>query len=272
MSRLASSLRARQPGTPSFQSPGIALFGYTSTACLQRLSQCSGDLGAGLALIETPYLAQVGHLFQQSIEKAIKAVLIHAGEEPPRTHPLEDLLDLFAARYPSVGTRLVSRYRRLMERITPFAVQYRYDDLKPDFSVADLDDFAVMAATMRSAAWRFVETHRCSGALAATPYVSGWTVDAVQVVARRFGRAVAWFPRAPDRRLLSWLSTFRHSGTDAQSCCLKGVELGPETATSTTWFFRTRTLAQWWLLADGSVFGLEFKDPDIEEPGHYLVT
>lgn len=263
-----------QPGISSFESPGVALFGYTSTACLQRLSQCSGDLGAGLALIATPYLAQSGHLFQQSIEKAIKAVLLHAGEEPPRTHPLEELLDLFAGKYPSVGTRLVSRYRRLMERVTPFAVRYRYDDLEPNFSVADLRDFAAIAGTMRSAAWRFVESHVCSGPIAKTPYVSKWTVDAVEALARRFAKAVAWFPRAPDRTLMTWLLKFRHQGTDPQNCCMSGVKLGAESATSSSfaWLFGTRKLARWWLLADGRVIGLELKDPDIDEPAHYLVT
>lgn len=266
------SLWTPQAGIPSFESPGVALFGYTSTACLQRLSQCTGDLGAGLALIETPHLAQAGHQFQQSLEKAIKAVLIHAGEEPRWTHPLEEQLDHFATKYPTVGTRLVGRYRQLMTKVTPFAVKYRYQDLEPNFSVADLREFAAIAGTMRSAAWRFVQTHACSGPIATTPYIAVWTVDAVQALARRFAKAVAWFPRAPDKRLLTWLAAFRHTGSDVNSCCLVGVNLGETTATSTTWFFGDRTLAHWWLLADGRVLGLELKDPDIDTPGHYLVT
>lgn len=260
---------AREPGIPSFESPGISLFGYTSTACLQRLSQCSADLGAALVLTDTPYLAQAGHLFQQSMEKAIKAMLLHAGEEPPHSHTLEGLLDLFAAKYPSVGTRLLSRYRRLMERVTPFAVHYRYNALEPTFSVPDLRAFASLTGAMRTATWRFVQTHGRHGEFAPSPFISEWTEDAVGELARRFGHAYRWFyPAPPDQRLLAWLAPFRHAGIQPSRCCLVKVELGKETE-SHGWF--SLTVAQWWRLANGQVLGIELPGEDFPTPGHYLV-
>lgn len=260
-------LRTPQPQISSFESPGITLFGYTSTACLQFISKCTGDLGAAIVLADTPFHSQAGHLFQQSMEKAIKALLIHAGKEPPHTHPLEGLLDLMAQTYPSVGRRLVNRYRGLMEAVTPFAVRYRYHELDPAFSSTELEEFADLARKVRSAAWQFIQTHTCSGTLADTPFVPSWTLDAISSLAARFGKAQRWrHPDLYERRFLAWLSIYRHEGADAQRCCLAGIELGKTCATSTAW----APITDWWLLADGRVVGIDLPDDEFP-PNHYVL-
>jgi HEPN domain-containing protein len=244
------------------------MFGYTNEPCLRWLSQCNGDLDAAHVLAATPYYAQAGLLYQQSIEKVIKGVLVHAGEEPPRTHPLDDLLDRFAKKYPSVGIRLVSRYRKLTQRVTPFAVHYRYYELEPNFSERDLQEFAALAAQVRAAAWQFIKTHSRSGAFAARPLISSWTGEAVDALAERFGGAYARLhPEPHDRRLLTWLAKFRHAGSPL-ACCIHAIPEQP--AVVAAGWYDTR-IGDWWLLPDGRVLGVELPGEDFAEPGHYVL-
>ena len=62
-----------------------------------------------------------GFQIQQSVEKALKAWLLHLGEDPPLIHNLTALLERIAG-----GGADVSQFRRL-EAFTIFAVQFRYD-------------------------------------------------------------------------------------------------------------------------------------------------
>ena len=80
---------------------------------------------ADLALARVPL--PVGGLYallcfhtQQAAEKSLKAVLIHHGIEPPRTHNLERLIDLLPSSIP--------RTRALIQsvRLTIFATSARY--------------------------------------------------------------------------------------------------------------------------------------------------
>lgn len=62
-----------------------------------------------------------GFQIQQAVEKALKAWLLHLGEDPPLIHNLTALLE----RITGAGAD-VRQFRRL-ETFTIFAVQFRYD-------------------------------------------------------------------------------------------------------------------------------------------------
>jgi HEPN domain-containing protein len=77
--------------------------------------------------------AILGFHAQQAVEKALKAWLSFRGQEYPRIHHLKNLFDLVEQQDPSGVLPF-----RALQRLTPFAVQFRYDDLDP----ADVtDDF-----------------------------------------------------------------------------------------------------------------------------------
>lgn len=68
---------------------------------------------------------------QQSAEKALKAYLVWLGIEFPKTHVLEDLLDLIAQRETALED-----WRAALQPLTPFAVEARY----PEFSLPSLEE------------------------------------------------------------------------------------------------------------------------------------
>ncbi len=68
---------------------------------------------------------------QQAAEKALKAYLVWLGIEFPKTHVLEDLLDLIAQK-----DQGLEDHREGLQLLTPFAVETRY----PEFSLPSLDE------------------------------------------------------------------------------------------------------------------------------------
>ncbi len=58
---------------------------------------------------------------QQTAEKYLKALLQELGQFVPRTHDLEDLLDLLLTRDPTLAG-----LRQAASILTPYAVEYRY--------------------------------------------------------------------------------------------------------------------------------------------------
>jgi HEPN domain-containing protein len=70
---------------------------------------------------------------QQAVEKALKAWLSFRGLTYPRLHHLKNLFDLVEEQDPAG----VLRFRGL-ERLTPYAVQFRYDDPDPAGVTDDL--------------------------------------------------------------------------------------------------------------------------------------
>jgi len=77
--------------------------------------------------------AILGFHAQQAVEKALNAWLSFLGLPYPRIHHLKNLFDLVEEQDPAGVLPF-----RALERLTPFAVQFRYDDLDP----ADVaDDF-----------------------------------------------------------------------------------------------------------------------------------
>lgn len=62
-----------------------------------------------------------GFWLQQSVEKALKAWLVHLGETPPPSHDLNRLLRLLERQHVETTTL------RPLARLTIYAVQFRYD-------------------------------------------------------------------------------------------------------------------------------------------------
>ena len=86
------------------------------------------DQGAFLALAADPMLhdSLAGFHAQQAVEKALKAVLTHAGIAYRRTHDIAELLDLAA----DAGLSAPPHADRLDE-LTPYGVEYRYGLVDP---------------------------------------------------------------------------------------------------------------------------------------------
>ncbi|MCZ7568563.1 MAG: HEPN domain-containing protein [Ardenticatenaceae bacterium] len=68
---------------------------------------------------------------QQSAEKPLEACLVWLEIEFPKTHVLEDLLDLIAQKDTSL-----EQWREGLRRMTPFAVETRY----PEFSLPSWEE------------------------------------------------------------------------------------------------------------------------------------
>jgi HEPN domain-containing protein len=62
---------------------------------------------------------------QQSAEKYLKALLQELGAAIPKTHDLEDLLDLLLPHDSTLGT-----LRRCLRSLTRYAVEYRYPGIR----------------------------------------------------------------------------------------------------------------------------------------------
>ncbi len=77
----------------------------------------------------------VGFHAQQAVEKLLKAWLVHLGVDYPKVHRLETLLDVLEANGKALPGELSG-----VNRLTPFATVFRYDDLplEADVNRADL--------------------------------------------------------------------------------------------------------------------------------------
>lgn len=78
---------------------------------------------------------------QQSVEKALKALLSFKGTQFPKTHDLEDLIDLAAENNISLP-----EYIDILTELTPYAVEFRYslnfDSLRePEYYLHYVIDF-----------------------------------------------------------------------------------------------------------------------------------
>jgi HEPN domain-containing protein len=92
---------------------------------------------------------QVGFHAQQAVEKAIKSVLARQGIPFRRTHDIEELIELIDRAAIPFPPDL-----RASVALTPFAVQYRYDDLiEPGDTPATFDRAAAAASATSAVAW-----------------------------------------------------------------------------------------------------------------------
>lgn len=74
-----------------------------------------------LAVDNEPFHDQVCFHCQQSAEKYLKALLEELGQAIPKTHDLQDLLNLLLPTYPTLTS-----HRRGLDPLTEFAVTTRY--------------------------------------------------------------------------------------------------------------------------------------------------
>lgn len=72
---------------------------------------------------------------QQAVEKALKAVLLHAGVDFPFTHDLEALLDTLSSAGIEVPDELQD-----VGLLTPYAVETRYPGFWGEIGAADVRD------------------------------------------------------------------------------------------------------------------------------------
>lgn len=70
---------------------------------------------------------------QQCVEKYLKAAWVEAALIPPRTHDLGLLLKALLDRYP-----LWADYREAMERLTSYAVEFRYPGERATHAMAKI--------------------------------------------------------------------------------------------------------------------------------------
>jgi len=74
--------------------------------------------------------AIIGFHCQQAAEKLLKAILSHHGIAFSRTHDLHELIETLEAAGHTLPAEAVTA-----DELTPFAVQFRYDDLSPAYPV-----------------------------------------------------------------------------------------------------------------------------------------
>jgi HEPN domain-containing protein len=83
---------------------------------------------------------------QQSVEKLLKALMIHSGIRPPKTHDLELLLEKLSEKHPEVR-----QFRDACIEMTVFAVEYRYPGEESD------ENTAASALESAKELWNYIE-------------------------------------------------------------------------------------------------------------------
>jgi HEPN domain-containing protein len=87
------------------------------------LAHAESDLAVARAAVGRPGVLpqQVAFHAQQAVEKSLKAILVLSGEDFPKTHDLQELVELVARTVHPLPEEL-----REIVSLTPFAVQHRY--------------------------------------------------------------------------------------------------------------------------------------------------
>ena len=95
----------------------------------QWLAKADQDIRAGEALLaaDPPFLYPACFHAQQAAEKYLKALLTWYQIEFPKTHAIEELLDLLEPRIPDIASGL-----RNAVTLTPFGVDIRYPGDQPE--------------------------------------------------------------------------------------------------------------------------------------------
>ena len=95
------------------------------------------DISAATHLFNTHYPIPtniVCYLCQQSVEKALKAVLVQNNVTVPKTHDINKILDIVAVYEPSITLE-----ENIADKITTFAIESRYPDEVFDFTKDDAE-------------------------------------------------------------------------------------------------------------------------------------
>jgi len=95
----------------------------------QWLQKAEEDFAVARYLLEsgTTYWGAIGFHAQQAAEKFLKAYLVHQQIEFPKTHDIEELLDLLSRVDESLAASL-----RIAGELNPYGVEVRYPgDIEP---------------------------------------------------------------------------------------------------------------------------------------------
>ncbi len=95
---------------------------------------------------ESPRFGPIAFLLQQCAEKYLKAFLVVHEVKPPRTHAIEELLDLIAP----IDAKMVEPLRDA-DRLSPYGVDIRYPDDVPEISPAVAREAFDLASKVRVA-------------------------------------------------------------------------------------------------------------------------
>jgi HEPN domain-containing protein len=118
-----------------------------ATTPYEWLAHATSDLKlAKLGLNQDILPEQVCFHAQQAAEKALKAVLLHAGVDFPFTHDLEELLDTCAD-----AAIVVPQELQEAGSLTPYAVETRYPGFWGEISDADVQE--ALTCAERAVAW-----------------------------------------------------------------------------------------------------------------------
>jgi len=122
---------------------------------LSLMAKAAEDEAAVDALTCNPRIADaiVGFHCQQAAEKMLKAVLTAAGGSVPKTHDLQELLDLLASSGLTVPPEVLDAWK-----LTPFAVVLRYPVSSPPPGTLARDEAVSMTRAIR--AWAEAELQR----------------------------------------------------------------------------------------------------------------
>ena len=113
----------------------------------QWLAKAEGDLGVARHLAtESTYFAAAAFHAQQAAEKHLKALLVAHQVEFPKTHDLEELLDLIAAVDAALSDSL-----RDAALLTPYGVEARYPSDAPAPTAAEARRAIAVAEKVREA-------------------------------------------------------------------------------------------------------------------------
>ncbi|HXQ68286.1 MAG TPA: HEPN domain-containing protein [Alphaproteobacteria bacterium] len=123
-----------------------------SDMVLRWLEIARGDLLAARNCIDGPHFLPgfAAYHCQQAAEKLVKAILVHRGIEPPKSHDIDTLADRLSSADRS-RFALAS-----LGRLTPYAIAFRYpeEDLEP--SIPGRDEIVSWISEIEAAIQRAV--------------------------------------------------------------------------------------------------------------------
>ena len=112
------------------------------------LAKADQDLNAGEALLstDTPFLYPACFHAQQAVEKYLKAVLTWHQIEFPKTHIIEELLDLLQQVDSSMTMKL-----KIAAVLTPYGVEIRYPADEPEPGLKEAREALKLAQMVKEA-------------------------------------------------------------------------------------------------------------------------
>jgi len=120
----------------------------------QWITKAQEDLGVAQHLIsgKAPYFSAIGFHAQQAAEKFLEALLVAYQVEFPKTHDLQELLDLIA----TVNAPLAESLHRIAD-LSPYGVAMRYPGDTPEITIAEAESAVNLATEVQGAILKALE-------------------------------------------------------------------------------------------------------------------